>query len=209
MVPAPIPVSSIPVFTLPASISTPGTPTPTTTADQYQGQSLFSSSSPIGSNNNKNSNGDPDDNGDKPPFTDPRALLLYLYADLARLKEIAAEDVVLHPADRAITGSGPLVGVEACQQHEELFAGGGRVKMRVDNVMVNERFGCVFGVLEVGNEEKDKVEARFCGVWRFEWFERFDGGGGGGSKREVKAVEHWENLDGEGEVRRVMGALRG
>ncbi|KAK4466685.1 hypothetical protein QBC42DRAFT_323446 [Cladorrhinum samala] len=169
--------------------------------------------------------GDGGGGGDGPPsFTSPRALLEYLYADLTRFSEVAADHVVLHPADRAVSpggGSGPpLVGVEACQQHEEGLVSGGRVKMRVEEVVANQRFGCVLGVMEMykaedeeeeeGEGEKKggprgcteegpwvKLEANFCGVWRFEW--------AGG---KVKAVEHWENLDGEGEVRRVMGVMR-
>ncbi|KAK4168683.1 hypothetical protein QBC43DRAFT_296696 [Cladorrhinum sp. PSN259] len=203
---SPVPISSIPVFTLPASISTPGTPRSTSPVPPNHHHNNINNSFAVGgaTGASAGANGDSDGAG-RPPFTDPRALLHYVYADLTRLSEVAADHVMLHPADRAITGSGPLVGVEACQQHEEGLAkacansSGGKLRMRVEDVMVNERFGCVMGFMEVDKGEgREKVEARFCGLWRFEWVDGV-----------VKAAEHWENLDGEGEVRRVMGALRG
>ncbi|KAK4229896.1 hypothetical protein QBC38DRAFT_470637 [Podospora fimiseda] len=173
MVHPPPPLSSIPVFSLPDSISTPGTP---------QVSSFLITDTDTTSDNN--------DENKKPPFSDPRALLLYVYEDLRRFKEIATENVMLHAADRYISGSGPLVGVEACQQHEERF--GKRVKMRVEDVMANDCFGCVMGVMEVGDDIKEK----FCGIWRFIW-----------ERDRVKAVEHWENLNGIEGVRKVMGGL--
>jgi hypothetical protein len=133
----------------------------------------------------------------------PLTRLTYLYKNITRLSQIASPDLILHPADRALTTPPrpPLVGIAACQAHEEAFlaATGGTLVMEVESIRVSETgvFGCALGVLRAfrcrgrgaegggdgdgGDEEgeagMEKIEMSFCGVWRFD--------------EMGMAVEHW------------------
>ncbi|KAK4116938.1 hypothetical protein N656DRAFT_840689 [Canariomyces notabilis] len=139
----------------------------------------------------------------------PTDRLRYLYADVRRISEIAAPELVLHPADRDLTSPprAPLRGVAACQVHEEALvaATGETLVMDVESITVGADgvFGCVLGVLRAGETkgehgqmdgdgdgEENKVGSvkkrsrgvlavPFCGLWRFD--------------QEGRAVEHWEN----------------
>lgn len=112
------------------------------------------------------------------------SLLQSLYQDLSRISEFVSQDVVLHPADRDLFNPPrkPVRGVAAVQAHEDalIAATGGTVVMDVQNIIVNENFGTVLGVLRATKAGGDlgDLAIPFCGVWRFQ-----DG----------KPVEHWEN----------------
>ncbi|KAL2016450.1 hypothetical protein VTK56DRAFT_3501 [Thermocarpiscus australiensis] len=135
------------------------------------------------------------------PTTTTTALLHHLYQDVTRLRAVASPDLILHPADRALSAPPrpPLRGIEACQAHEEALvaAAGGTLAMCVSGVVANESFGCVLGTLKAGadcdghdgdgggdderkKKKRGKIEVAFCGVWRFDELGR--------------AVEHWENV---------------
>jgi hypothetical protein len=83
----------------------------------------------------------------------PLTRLTYHYKNITRLSQIASPDLILHPADRALTTPPrpPLVGIAACQAHEEAFlaATGGTLVMEVESIRVSETgvFGCALGVL--------------------------------------------------------------
>ncbi|KAK4102254.1 hypothetical protein N658DRAFT_469834 [Parathielavia hyrcaniae] len=166
-----------------------------------------------------------------PPPTTPQARLAYLYEDVTRLSQIAAPDIILHPADRDVHlqlphhpheqhphPRPPLVGLAAAQQHEdELVARtGGTLRMDVESITVaaDGGFGCVMGVLRVGG----------CCFLPFRNSGMEDGSGSGkasfGPRRRIempfcgvwrfdsmgRAVEHWENAaDPETLVRWLRG----
>ncbi|MFD1150910.1 nuclear transport factor 2 family protein [Saccharothrix hoggarensis] len=101
-----------------------------------------------------------------------------IYADLPSIGEHAADDVVLHPADRTTEDPTPVVGKEAVVAHEQALVdlSAGTLVMDVHHIVANAWFGAVLGVLRV--ERPHKTSMPFCGLWRFE-----DG----------RIVEHWEN----------------
>jgi hypothetical protein len=78
--------------------------------------------------------------------TTPQTRLAYLYKDITRLSQIASPHIILHPADRNLTTPPrpPLVGIAACQAHEEAFlaATGGTLAMEAESINVSER-GCL------------------------------------------------------------------
>lgn len=119
--------------------------------------------------------------------TGPADTLRYLYSDLTRLHEVAAPEIVLHPAHRYLPPHSlaspalPIVGLREAQAHEErLVEGtGGTIAMHVESVTANAHFGAVMGVLRA-RKSGEELALPFCGFWRFD----IDG----------KAVEHWENL---------------
>lgn len=122
--------------------------------------------------------------GPRPKFDDNASLLRYLYKDLTRLSQVAADDIVLHTAGRDFTpGAQPFRGIAAAQAHEErlVAATGDTLIMEVESITANRYFGTVLGNLRAGPDQatnRDKICVPFCGVWRF-----CDG----------SAVEHWEN----------------
>jgi ketosteroid isomerase-like protein len=101
-----------------------------------------------------------------------------VYADLARIGEHTSADVVLHAAER-----GPAdiryVGRRAVVAKEEelIRLTGGTLVMDVDQIIANDHFGAVLGVLRA-HRDGDTVAEPFCGLWRF---------------RDGLIVEHWEN----------------
>ena len=104
-------------------------------------------------------------------------LLLYVYGDFERLDRVATEGIVLHPAGRS-SETDVVRGLEAVLAHERdlLKSTHGTLFMDVKQIMADEHFGVVMGVLRAS--EPAIVAMPFCGLWRF------DGG---------KLVEHWEN----------------
>ncbi|KAI8955412.1 hypothetical protein F4801DRAFT_529228 [Xylaria longipes] len=131
------------------------------------------------------------------PFKDTKELLLYLYADLARLSRVASPDIILHPFhDR----SHPLEGIAAAQAHEEalIASTGGTLAMDVESVIANAHFGVVMGVLRArsGHSSQQDLAVPFCGLWRFD--------------ARGRPVEHWENAAVEPRVMaRWLEAARG
>ncbi|NGO79716.1 ester cyclase [Streptomyces sp. YC504] len=114
--------------------------------------------------------------------THPNALKLReLYADLSRIGEFVHDDVVLHPATRAVDPAvGDQVGREAVVEWERelLGATGDTLVMNVQDITANDQFGTVLGTLEGRFGDVPFAQA-FCGVWRFE---------------NGKVTEHWENI---------------
>lgn len=108
------------------------------------------------------------------PNTD---VLRILYTDFSRLQEYAADDMILHRADRNV-GDLPVSGRQAVLAHEQalLDLTGGTLNMDVELVAANDNFGAVLGILRA-SQPRD-IAMPFCGLWRFE----------GG-----RIVEHWEN----------------
>jgi hypothetical protein len=105
-------------------------------------------------------------------------ILREIYADLTRLADHAAEDIVLHRADRA-TGEAPTCqGRHAVRAHERglIDATRGTLTMAVQQVVADDHFGAVLGVLRASAPRP--IEMPFCGLWRFAGDE---------------IVEHWEN----------------
>lgn len=132
-----------------------------------------------------------------PSFNDTNSLLRYLYADLTRIRQVASDDIVLHPADRSLRHgpggeeSAAIRGIEKVQAHEEALvaATGGTLVMEIDRITAKEHFGAAFGTLRAKSGARgpahhhdgtiaDDLAMPFCGLWKF-----VDG----------KAVEHWEN----------------
>ncbi|MFC0430396.1 nuclear transport factor 2 family protein [Kutzneria buriramensis] len=101
-----------------------------------------------------------------------------VYADLARIGEYTSADVVLHAAER-----GPAdiryVGRRAVvdKEKELIRLTGDTLVMDVDQIVADDHFGAVLGVLRA-HRDGDTVAVPFCGLWRF---------------RDGLIVEHWEN----------------
>ncbi|HVK67653.1 MAG TPA: nuclear transport factor 2 family protein [Polyangium sp.] len=105
-----------------------------------------------------------------------------IYADLTRIGEYAADDMVLHKAERAFVrdaAAGRAVGKEAAVAHERELVRmtGGTLVMDVEHMVANDHFGAVFGVLRA-HRDGATLAVPFCGVWRF---------------RGGLVTEHWEN----------------
>lgn len=105
-----------------------------------------------------------------------------IYADLKRLGEFAADDMVLHKADREFCrelAARRAVGKEAAVAHERelIRMTGGTLVMDVEHITVNDHFGAVFGVLRA-QRGGATLAMPFCGLWRF---------------RDGLITEHWEN----------------
>lgn len=105
-----------------------------------------------------------------------------VYADLTRLGEYAADDIVLHTAEREIcsdVAARRVVGKEAVVAKERELIGltGGTLVMDVEHIAANDQFGAVFGVLRA-QRGGATLAMPFCGLWRF---------------RDGLITEHWEN----------------
>lgn len=116
-----------------------------------------------------------------PTFANSDDMLRWLYADLTRISQVAAPDIILH---RVHDHGDPLRGAAAAQAHEEglVAAAGGTLVMAVERVSATEHFGTVLGTLRAQSRHAGvpDLAAPFCGVWRF------DGKG--------RLAEHWENV---------------
>ncbi|MEV6258615.1 nuclear transport factor 2 family protein [Nocardia sp. NPDC051929] len=118
-------------------------------------------------------------------------VLQEIYTDATSLRHRAADDIVLHPADRSLD---PVVGMEAVIDHVETFnrlTGYTRV-MDVQDIVANDHFGAVLGVLRATINTHD-IAMPFCGLWRFH----------GG-----RIIEHWENPYDAGAIGRALAASR-
>ena len=117
-------------------------------------------------------------------------ILRTIYRDLKRIGDFAADDIVLHRADR--TAEDPLVrrGIRAVRAHEQalLRMTEYTLVMDVEHIVANDHFGTVLGVLRA--QRPRELSVPFCGLWRF-----VDG----------RIVEHWENAScGPDELRRLF-----
>ena len=109
-------------------------------------------------------------------------MLRALYADLTRLGEFAADDMVLHAAEREVCSdpsAGRIVGKKAAvaKERDLIRLTGGTLVMDVEHIAANDHFGAVFGVLRA-HRGAATLAVPFCGVWRF---------------RDGLITEHWEN----------------
>ncbi|MFI8301807.1 nuclear transport factor 2 family protein [Streptomyces nigra] len=107
-------------------------------------------------------------------------VLRTIYADLTRLGDYAADDIVLHTANREVMPeSGKIYGKEAAvaKERQLVAATGNTLVMDVQEIIANDYFGAVTGVLRAHRNAKE-LAMPFCGLWRF-----CDG----------RIVEHWEN----------------
>jgi aryl-alcohol dehydrogenase-like predicted oxidoreductase len=114
--------------------------------------------------------------GEHPNIT----LLRTIYADLTQLKHYAAEDIILHTAERELMGAQQrVIGRDAVDKKaRELIAlTNGTLVMDVEKIIANDCFGAVTGMLR-GQTAQGKIAMPFCGLWRF---------------NKGVVVEHWEN----------------
>ncbi|WP_437691731.1 nuclear transport factor 2 family protein [Sorangium sp. So ce176] len=105
-----------------------------------------------------------------------------IYADLTRIGEFAADDMVLYTASRDLRGdrgAGRVVGKQAAVAHERelIRLTGGTLVMDVHEIVANDQFGAVLGVLRA-HLRGASLAMPFCGMWRF---------------REGLITHHWEN----------------
>jgi ketosteroid isomerase-like protein len=105
-----------------------------------------------------------------------------VYADLTRLGEFAADDMVLHSAEREMCTDGTrgrILGKKAAvaKERDLIRMTGGTLVMDVEHIAANDHFGTVVGVLRA-HRGAATLAVPFCGVWRF---------------RDGLIVEHWEN----------------
>ncbi|KAK7966329.1 uncharacterized protein PG986_000606 [Apiospora aurea] len=118
-----------------------------------------------------------------PTFANSDDMLRWLYADLTRISQVAAPDIVLH---RVGDHGRPLRGAAAAQAHEDglVAAAGGTLAMDVDRVSTNAHFGTVLGTLRAQARGQSQpipdLAVPFCGVWRFD--------------ERGRLAEHWENV---------------
>lgn len=108
------------------------------------------------------------------------SVLRAIYADLTRISDYVADDVVLHAAERDLPGAVPVyTGAEAVlgKEVDLVRRTAGTLVMDVDFVSANEHFGAVSGYLRACLDGEDTAMP-FCGLWRF---------------RDGRIVEHWEN----------------
>jgi hypothetical protein len=106
------------------------------------------------------------------------SLLADVYADLTRLAHYADDGIVLHRADRQ-PGDAPVVGKDAVMAHEHglIALTENTLLMDVEQIMANDHFGAVMGVLRAELHGRS-IGMPFCGLWRF---------------RDGRIIEHWEN----------------
>lgn len=108
------------------------------------------------------------------------SVLRAIYADLRTIGRYVSDDVVLHSAEREMPGQiGKYVGAQAvaAKEAELIRLTGGTLVMEVEQIVANDHFGAVTGLL-CAEQYGAKIALPFCGLWRF------DGG---------QIVEHWEN----------------
>lgn len=104
-------------------------------------------------------------------------MLRLIYSDLTRMIDFTSEDVVLHQADRKL-GTPPVTGRQAVHEHELTLIAltGNTLLMDVENIIANDHFGAVMGVLRATSPKT--IAMPFCGLWRF---------------ASGRILEHWEN----------------
>lgn len=103
-----------------------------------------------------------------------------IYADLRRIDQYCDDNVVLHTADRGASGGPAQVVGKAAVLAKELDLirlSGDTLAMEVHNIIANDYFGAVMGVLRTQRAHQS-IGMPFCGLWRF---------------RDGRIVEHWEN----------------
>lgn len=107
-------------------------------------------------------------------------VLRAIYADLSCIDRYSDDDIVLHTADRGVSGGPAQVVGKANVLAKELALidlSHGTLKMEVHSIIANDYFGAVLGVL-CTQHGGQFMGMPFCGLWRF---------------RDGRIVEHWEN----------------
>ena len=107
-------------------------------------------------------------------------VLQTIYADLTRIDDYAADEIVLHTADPSDAGgTGIVSGKQAvvAKERELIALTENTLFMDVQDIIANDYFGAVTGILRAHREDS-VLAVPFCGLWRFK----------GGL-----IVEHWEN----------------
>ncbi|MBZ4321414.1 nuclear transport factor 2 family protein [Streptomyces huiliensis] len=106
------------------------------------------------------------------------AILRAIYADLSRFPEYAADDIVLHRADRRAEDPPVCRGIDAVLAHEQALVRltAHTLTMDVSHIAATDHFGAVLGVLRATHPRPFAMP--FCGLWRF---------------ADGRVVEHWEN----------------
>ena len=107
-------------------------------------------------------------------------ILRALYADLSSIDKYADDNIILHTAAREIPGhTTRIIGKKAVLEKElELIRlSNDTLLMDVQDIIANDHFGAVLGVLRICIKGKE-CEMPFCGLWRFS---------------NGRIVEHWEN----------------
>jgi len=103
-----------------------------------------------------------------------------IYADLRCIGDYVDDDVILHAAEREVTGmKADYIGrQEVVEKERELVRlTDGTLLMDVQGVQANDHFGTVIGTLRAHLRGHD-MAMPFCGVWQF---------------RDWRIIEHWEN----------------
>lgn len=113
---------------------------------------------------------------DKPAHPNAQTLRL-LYEDFSLLDKYAADDIVLHAANRR-PGDTPVTGKQAVLAHEKALFDltGGTLVMDVESIYANDSFGAVAATLRSSGPVP--IAMPICGLWRF---------------ADGLVVEHWEN----------------
>ncbi|WP_317446335.1 nuclear transport factor 2 family protein [Streptomyces collinus] len=116
-------------------------------------------------------------------------ILRTIYADLTTVADYAADDIVLHRADRTAEDPRVCRGIQAVVAHEQALIrlAKGTLAMDVEHIAATEYFGAVLGVLRARLPQQ--IAMPFCGLWRFE-----DG----------RIVEHWENAYAAAELQQLF-----
>lgn len=107
-------------------------------------------------------------------------VLRAIYADLRCIDQYSDEQIVLHTADRGISGGPAQVVGKAAVLAKELDLirlSGNTLVMEVHDIIANDYFGAVIGTLRT-RRDAQAIGMPFCGLWRF---------------RDGRIVEHWEN----------------
>ncbi|GAA2339006.1 hypothetical protein OKJ48_33400 [Streptomyces kunmingensis] len=125
-------------------------------------------------------------------------LLRKLYADLTKIGDYAADDIIYHVAERDLQADVSILhGKKKVTEREHLLAKAtsGTLVADIDWIGANEHFGTVMGVFRA--KAPDAAESNFampfCGLWRF----GVDG----------RITHHWQNAyDPEALIRFMAGA---
>jgi hypothetical protein len=125
-----------------------------------------------------------------PPRVHPNVeVLRTIYADLPKIADFAADDIILHRADRTAADPGICRGVEAVQAHEQalLELTDHTLVMDVEHITANDYFGAVLGMLRA--QRPHRIAMPFCGLWRF---------------ADGRITEHWENAHHTAELHQLF-----
>lgn len=118
-------------------------------------------------------------------------ILRTIYADLTTVADYAADDIVLHRADRTAEDPRVCRGIRAVLAHEQglIELARGTLVMDVEHIAATDHFGAVLGTLRASLPQQ--IAMPFCGLWRF---------------AAGRIVEHWENAYAAAELHQSLTA---